>query len=328
MKRLKLLFMGTPDFALPSLERLHRSEHLLSAVVTQPDRPRGRKRKLQPPPVKQWAREHGLPVLQPAVLGDETFFQEIAGIAPDLIVVAAYGNILPPRLLELPPHRCINLHASLLPAYRGAAPIERAVIDGVSRTGVTVIELVPELDAGDIILQESLPVSLVETAGELAARLAHAGAQLLEKAVDRIASGKAGRTPQDHGRATHAPPLRPEEGRLDWSGDALSLYNRIRGLNPRPGAYTFYRGRRLKIWRAAPPAGSENELEGRSGGGALPEKAPPGAVFSSNNGRLFVAAGDACYLELLELQPAGKQRLSAGEFHRGYRFPVGATLGE
>lgn len=322
MKSLKLLFLGTPAFALPSLEQLSRSGHFLSAVVTPPDRPRGRKGTLQPSPVKRWALEHRLPVLQPAAPGEDSFMREIARLAPDLIVLVAYGKILPAPLLGLPPLGAINLHPSLLPAYRGAAPIERAVLDGAAFTGVTVIDLAPELDAGDIILQERHPISISETAGELAGRLAAAGALLLERAVQQIAAGEARRTPQEHARASYAPPLRREEERLDWSADALTLYNRIRGLNPKPGAYTTCRGRRLKIWRAKPPR-SPGE-----GQGELPARAAPGTLTALENGRIFAAAGDGALLELLELQPAGKQRLSAVEYYHGYCASGELRLGE
>ncbi|MFY9503451.1 MAG: methionyl-tRNA formyltransferase [Dethiobacteria bacterium] len=328
MKKLKLLYMGTPHFALPSLEQLYHSDHLLVAVVTQPDRFRGRGKLLRPSPVKQWALERDLPVLQPEKLKEEAFLRKVAEIAPDLIVIVAYGKILPPRLLQLPPHGCINLHASLLPAYRGAAPIERAVIDGVPETGVTVITVAPELDAGDIILQERQPVHFTDTAGELSERLAAAGARLLRQAVNQIASGSARRTPQDHSRATFAPPLRPEEAQLDWSEDALSLYNKIRGLNPRPGAYTIYRGRRLKIWRAALPGSLENGARGESKAVTFPKDLPPGFLLALQGDRIFVTAGDGRFLELLELQPAGKRRINAGDFYRGYRPPAGARLGE
>lgn len=328
MKKLKLLFMGTPAFALPSLEQLSRSGNRLSAVVTQPDRPRGRRGAPQPPPVKRWARERGIPVLQPAALNEEPVLQEIAQLAPDLIVLVAFGRILPQALLELPPLGAINLHPSLLPTYRGAAPIERAVIDGASRTGVTVIDLASELDAGDIILQEPQPVHFSDTSGELAGRLAAAGARLLEKAVVAIASGEVSRTPQVHERATYAPPLRREEAQLHWSADALSLYNRIRGLNPRPGAYTTCRGRRLKIWRTGPPVVSGGGPSGQCGAAALPTEAAPGSLIATDHGRIFAAAGDGAFLELLELQPAGKQRLSAAEFYHGYCASGELKLGE
>lgn len=326
MKGLKLLFMGTPDFALPSLERLHRSRHRLQAVVTQPDRPSGRKKALRPPPVKVWALQHQLPVLQPTGLKEETFMRQVEQLSPDLIVIVAYGRILPPELLRLPRLGTINLHASLLPAYRGAAPIERAVIEGCSETGVTVMEVVQQLDAGDIILQERLPLHLADTAGEVAERLASVGSQLLVQAVDEIALGKARRAPQDCARVTYAPPLCREEECLDWSEDALSLYNRIRGLNPCPGAYTICRGRRLKIWRAAPPADGTAAVN--SGEETfLPADAPPGTVLV-RRGSIFVAAGKKSFLELLEVQPAGKKPISAGDFCRGYRLATGEKLGE
>lgn len=327
MKGLKLLFMGTPSFALPSLEQLYLSAHPLCAVVTQPDRPYGRRRELRSPPVKEWARQHDLPVLQPARLDDGTFFETVQKIAPDLIVVVAYGRILPPALLELPPRRCINLHASLLPAYRGAAPIERAVIDGVSGTGVTVMGVTEELDAGDIILQERLPVHFTDSAGKVAAGLAAAGARLLLQAIGEIASGEARYTPQDHARATVAPPLRPGEERLDWSGSALTLHNRIRGLDPRPGAYTFFRERRLKIWKALPAVPDEAALKQRKAA-AFPGEAAPGTILALENGRIFVAAGEGSSLELLEVQPAGKERITAGDFYRGYRLSTGERLGK
>lgn len=321
MKKLKLLFMGTPLFAIPSLEQLHRSEHSLAAVVTQPDRPCGRGRVRRPAPVKQWALEHGIPVFQPDRLKDKSFLNEVGELAPDLVVVVAYGMILPRELLQLPPLGCINLHASLLPDYRGAAPIERAVMEGAKETGVTIMVITPQLDAGDIILQERQPIALTDTAGDLNERLAAAGARLLEQAVEIIAAGKAHRRPQDHSRATYAPPLSPGEARLDWTEDALSLYNRIRGLNPRPGAYTSYRGKRIKIWRAAPPADAEPGTMNRSAG------PPPGSILSVDSGRLVIAAGGGSSLELLELQPAGKKRIAAADCCRGYRLAAGERLG-
>ena len=322
MKKLKLLFMGTPPFAIPALEQFYRSNHLLAAVVTRPDRPRGRGRAVRSSPVKEWALEHGLPLFQPVRLKESPFMQKIGAAAPDLIVVVAYGLILPEELLQLPPLGCINLHASLLPAYRGAAPVERAVMAGEEETGVTVIAMAPELDAGDIILQERHRIAPADTAGEVRERLSAAGAELLRRAVDQIAAGKARRCPQDHARATYAPPLRPEEACLDWSEDAVKLCNRIRGLNPRPGAYTTYRGKRLKIWRAAPSA--------VPAAGDLPRTAalPPGCIEGVGGGRLVVACGGGTSVDLLELQPAGKRRISAADFCCGYHLCVGTRLGE
>lgn len=322
MKKLKLLFMGTPLFAIPSLEQLHRSEHSLAAVVTQPDRPCGRGRVRRPAPVKQWALEHEISVFQPDRLKEKSFLREVEELAPDLVVVVAYGLILPRELLQLPPLGCINLHASLLPDYRGAAPIERAVMEGAKETGVTIMVITPQLDAGDIILQERQPIALTDTAGDLNERLAAAGARLLEQAVEIIAAGRAHRRPQDHRRATYAPPLSSGETCLDWTEDALSLYNRIRGLNPRPGAYTSYRGKRIKVWRAAPPAAAGSGTMNRSAG------PPPGSILSVESGKLVIAAGGGSSLELLELQPAGKKRIAAADCCRGYRLAAGERLGE
>lgn len=278
MKTLKLLFMGTPAFALPSLERLRQSGHRLDAVVTRPDRPRGRGGRLCFAPVKEWALRHQVAVYQPFRLKEEGFLCRLRELAPDLIVTAAYGKILPPEILALPPQGCINLHASLLPAYRGAAPIERAVMDGALLTGVTVIMMAPEMDAGDIILQEAEPVGATDTAGELHDRLAVKGAALLVRAVEELARGVARPVPQDPAGVSYAPPLRPEEERLDWRRPALFLYNQIRGMHPRPGAYTTFEGRRLKVWRAAPPAlatGQSPKPGSEPLHGSLPEPGSP-----------------------------------------------------
>lgn len=318
MKTLRIVFMGTPDFALPSLDLLYQSRHDLAAVVTQPDRPRGRGGCVTPPPVKKWAMAHGVAVLQPKRLLDASFWNHLEQIKPDLVVTVAYGKMLPEKLLQLPTLGCINLHASLLPAYRGAAPIHRAIMEGATRTGVTVIEMVPEMDAGNIILQEELPVHEEETAGELHDRLAVKGAALLLKAVEALAAGTAQSRPQDPAGVSYAPRLRPEDEVLDWSRDALSLYNQIRGLNPWPGAYTNCAGKRLKVWRARIPA-QPPILEGDG-------NAPPGTIICDRSDALFVITGTGP-LELLEVQPDGKRIMSAAEFYCGRRFEPGARLG-
>ncbi|NLM23330.1 MAG: methionyl-tRNA formyltransferase [Firmicutes bacterium] len=308
---MKLLFMGTPAFALPSLELIRESRHRLAGIVTRPDRPRGRGRRLSVSPVKEWALKNGVALSQPAGLKDPSFWEWLEGLAPDLVITVAYGKILPPALLDYPPLGCINLHASLLPAYRGAAPIHRAVMAGEESTGVTVIKMNPQMDAGDIILQEAVPIRIDDTTGTLHDRLASLGARLLLQAVDQLASGEAVFKPQDHAAATLAPPLTPEEERLDWRRSAWELYNQIRGLNPRPGAFTFFRGRRLKIWRAAPPAPEKGPGEGR-----------PGELLAVSPESFTVAAGDGA-LTVLEVQPEGKKAISAGDFCRGYRVAPG-----
>ena len=249
MKELKLLFMGTPAFALPSLELIRESRHRLAGIVTRPDRPRGRGRRLSVSPVKEWALKNGVALSQPAGLKDPSFWEWREGLAPDLVITVAYGKILPPALLDYPPLGCINLHASLLPAYRGAAPIHRAVMAGDESTGVTVIKMNPQMDAGDIILQEAVPIRIDDTTGTLHDRLASLGARLLLQAVDQLASAKRYLSP----RTMPQPPgasLNPGDERL--TGEEAPGSSDRSGLNPRPGAFTFFR-RRLKIWRAALP---------------------------------------------------------------------------
>ena len=308
--------MGTPDFALPSLDLLHLSPHRLAALVTQPDRPRGRGRQLYQAPVKKWALHHKIEVLQPARLSDSGLLARLEEINPDLIVTAAYGRLLPDNILRQPPLRCINLHASYLPALRGSAPIHRAVIEGADHSGVSIIELTADLDAGAVIMQEKEDISIFDTAGMLHDRLAARGASLLLRAVNALAAEKATKTPQDHSLATYAPPLTAEDERLDWNDSALAIYNRIRGLNPWPGAYTTLCGKRIKVWQAAlpDPAGSEKQ------------EAAPGTILAVGEAALTVAAARGT-ITLLNLQPAGKKAMDAGSFCCVYRISPGERLG-
>lgn len=317
MKALKLIFMGTPAFALPALDLLHLSDHHLAALVTRPDRPSGRGRKVSFAPAKQWALRHGLEVIQPQKINDASFMARLRQIRPDLIITAAFGRILPPHLLHLPPLGCINLHASYLPAYRGAAPIHRAVMEGAPYSGVSIIDLSEELDAGPVIMQEKENISPYDTAGMLHDRLAVRGASLLLEAVEALAGGRARRSPQDPSLATYAPPLGPEDERLDWSCSPGELYNRIRGLNPWPGAYTTHRGKRLKVWQAALP-----RVEG-----ALDLQEPPGTILALGGNSMTVRAGEGT-LTLLNLQPSGKKAMDAGSFCCGYRISPGERLGD
>lgn len=313
MKRLDIVFMGTPPFALPSLQKLKEGPHRLATIVTQPDRPGGRGYRFSPTAVKSWAVEQGLDVLQPGKLNDGTFLKQMSKLSPDLICTAAFGRILPGNILRLPAHGSINVHASMLPSYRGAAPIQRAVINGEKVTGVTIMYMDEELDAGDIILQEEEPIGIEDTAGELYRRLAEKGAYLLAKAVDLIAAGRCRSVPQDTSRVTHAPPLRSEEEIISWENPALSIHNQIRGMNPRPGAYTVFRGSRLKIIKTS----------------IVEEGAPgkrAGEIVYSQGDSLRVKTGDGV-LQILELQLQGKKRLPAGDFLRGYRLNEGELLG-
>lgn len=305
--------MGTPNFALPSLEILSKGPHQITAVVTQPDRPRGRGKERRMSPVKEWALERSIHILQPVTLKDQSFRAQLHMLNPDIIITAAYGKLLPPDLLKQPPLGCINLHASLLPAYRGAAPIHRAVMDGVDRTGVTVIYMEPEMDAGDIIMQEEMPLTLEDTAGTLHDRLASRGGRLLSRTIDALAKGTAAVKPQDPEKATFAPSLKPEDERLDWRKEALILYNHIRGMNPWPGAYTTWAGKRLKIWKARYPGERP----------AQPGEIGPGVILEAGREELTVAAADGP-LQLLEVQPEGKKVMSGGDFFRGYCIKQGA----
>ncbi|MFO7951699.1 MAG: methionyl-tRNA formyltransferase [Bacillota bacterium] len=317
MNALKLIFMGTPAFALPSLDLLANSAHRLAAVVTRPDKPVGRGGKARQSPVKQWVLQHGVEVVQPEKMNDEKFLAWLKEKAPDLIVTVAFGRILPAVILDLPPFGSINLHASYLPFYRGAAPIHRAIMEGAACSGVSIIKLTSELDAGDIIMQEKEAIGSDDTAGSLHDRLAKKGSFLLLQAINALAEGKARPRPQDHRQATYAPPLHPEEEKLNWKLSAFELYNRIRGLNPWPGAYTYFNGKRLKVWRATLP--EENTLD--------TQVYLPGTILAVGEDYLTVAAGKGV-LVLRELQPAGKKRMNAGSFCCGYRLEPGCRFDE
>ncbi len=307
--------MGTPDFAIPSLDLLHMTPHKIAGLVTQPDRIMGRGRNLQQVPAKEWALRNQVEVQQPESLNEPAFLEWLHGKFPDLIITVAYGRLLTQTLLDLPPLGCINLHASYLPAYRGAAPIHRAIIDGASYSGVSIISLIREMDAGDIIIQEKEEISFYDTTGMLHDRLAGRGSALLVKAVNALASGTASKTAQDPKLVTYAPPLTALDEKLDWNCSALELYNRIRGLNPWPGAYTIMRDKRIKIWKAA-----------------LPDIAPPadgkkpGTILAVGDSSLTVSTG-AGPITLLDLQPAGKKTMDAGSFCCGYRVEPGELLG-
>jgi methionyl-tRNA formyltransferase len=304
--------MGTAAFAVPSLETLLEAGYPVAAVVTQPDRPSGRGLALRPSSVKECALRHALPVLQPEKARDPDFVAELAALAPELIVVVAYGQILRPQVLELPPLGCVNVHGSVLPELRGAAPIQWAILRGYRETGVTTMFMDAGMDTGDVIFAATEPIRPEDTAGTLAERLAPLGARLLRETVAAIARGEAPRTPQDAERATYAPMLRREDAAVDWTEPAEVVRNRIHGCNPAPGAYAARDGKALKLWRAVtvaePPAGEPGEIV------ALEREGPVVATGS----------GAVC---LLELQPESRPRVTGGEFIRGYRPARGERLG-
>ena len=298
--------MGTPQFAVPSLEALIGAGHQVCGVFSQPDRPVGRhQNKLQPTPVKECALSHGLPVFQPEKLRDGVALVQLKELAPELIVVAAYGRILPDEILSLPAKGCINVHSSLLPKYRGAAPINWAILNGERETGVTIMDMVTELDAGDIILQRATPIDPEEDAVALFDRLAKLGGELLLEAVDAIQSGTDTHTPQDHGAYTLAPMLSKALSPVDWDRPAQEIHNQIRGLVPWPGASTdALTGEVMKLWRS-------RVLERRG------EK-EPGTVLSAGSEGIDVACGGGTVLRILELQAPGSRRMSAADYLRGH----------
>ena len=313
---MRIVFLGTPAFAVPTLERLLASTHHVVAVVTQPDRPRGRGHQVTAPPVKQVAARHTIPVLQPQRMKDTDFVSRLTGLAPDLGVVAAYGKLLPDQLLELPRLGMVNVHASLLPKYRGAAPIHRAVMAGETETGVTIIQLVREMDAGPMLLKASRPIGPDETSDLVERDLATIGADLLMRAVEDLAAGHASTEAQDHTRATLAPRLAKGDGVIDWGAPARTIHDQVRGLHPWPHAFTFLQGHRYLILRTSvteiTPAPSAT-------------RPVPGEVIEAAGDRLVVAAGLGTALAVLEIQPEGKRPQPARTFLTGYRIEVGAT---
>lgn len=308
---MRVIFMGTPDFAVPTLRALVEAGHDVTAVVTQPDRPKGRGKKEMPPPVKETAQELKIPVFQPARIKDPDFIELLRGMSPEVIVVIAFGRILPPDILSLPRYGCINVHASLLPKYRGAAPIHWVVINGEKETGVTTMYMDEGLDTGDMILREAVPIGEEDTVGAVHDRMAVLGARLLAKTLDLVGQGRAPRVPQA-GDSSYAPMLKTEDELIRWDKPARDIYNRIRGMNPWPGARTTLSGRVLKIWRAAV------EEEGTA--------SEPGQVIAGGRAGLVVDTGSG-RLRITELQLQGARRLNAGDFLRGTPVPEGTVLG-
>lgn len=309
---MKLVFCGTPQFAVPSLEKLVGAGFDVKLVVTQPDRPQGRGMELAAPPVKQTAMKFGLPVIQPEkIKTNEMFKNQLSGIAPDAIIVVGYGRIIPPWMLQLPRFGNINVHGSLLPKYRGAAPVQWAIANGDIVTGVTTMRLDEGLDTGDILLQREIPISVEDTAVTVAPRLAALGADLLIETLHGLEQGSITPVKQDNARATLAPILKKEDGLVDFNKTATEIFNRLRGFQPWPGAYTLFRGKTLKIVAARP---------------AQAEDVRPRELRVSGD-KLLVGCGTGTVLELIQIQPEGKKAITAREFINGYRPTQGERLG-
>ena len=310
---MRLVFCGTPQFAVPSLEKLAAAGFDLRLVVTQPDRPQGRGMEVAASPVKQTALKLGLPVIQPdKIKKNEEFQNQLREITPDAIIVVGYGRIIPPWMLQLPRFGNINVHGSLLPKYRGAAPIQWAVASGETVTGITTMRLDEGLDTGDILLQREMPILPEDTAVTLAPRLAVLGADLLLETLRGTEQGTVVPVPQDHSRATLAPILKKEDGLIDFNRSAMETHNRLRGFQPWPGAYTSFRGKHLKIVAAQPADGAVS--------------LSPGELRIAGD-RLLAGCGSGTALELIQLQPEGKKAMTAREFVNGYRPQPGEKLG-
>jgi methionyl-tRNA formyltransferase len=311
---MRIALFGTPAFAVPTLDALLRSPHTVVGVVTQPDRPRGRGQKVSDGLVKARAVERGIPVLQPDRLSRDLFEAPFAAWHADLGVVAAYGKILPQWLLDAPPLGIINVHASLLPKYRGAAPVHRAIIDGETETGVTIMRVVKALDAGPMMARVVRPIGVNETSDEVERDLASMGAELLLTVVADLAAGRAVEIPQDDSLATYAPRLTKDEGRLDFALPAMAVHNRIRGLRPWPGAFTVLRGHRLVVHQA------------RLAGG-VSHNAVPGTCLAAGAGSITIACGDGGAIDVLQVQPEGRRVMSARDYLAGHGMLIGQRFG-
>src|SRR5712664_2088352 len=313
MNRLCLLFCGTPQFAVPTLKHLlAQPEFEVLAVFTQPDRPRGRSHQISSSPVKEVALAANLPVHQPEKIRAPEIQELLQSYSPDFIVIIAYGQIIPARLLPIPKHGWINLHASLLPKYRGAAPINWAIVNGETRTGLTTMRIDAGMDTGAILLQRELEIGAIETAPELTTRLSEAGAPLMAETLRGLAAGKVIPRPQDHSQATLAPILKRDDGRIDWNRTAQEIYNRMRGFAPWPGAYTTFRGQSCHLW--GEPVSNEKG------------DAPPGTLLLEDND-LLVVCGGTTVLRLSAVQLEGRKQVAASEFANGARLKPGERFG-
>ncbi|MBK7996201.1 MAG: methionyl-tRNA formyltransferase [Blastocatellia bacterium] len=310
---MKIVFLGTPEWAVPSFERIIADGHEVLAVFTQPDKPAGRGNKLHPPPVKQAALAHQLTVYQPTKVRTPEFQQLFDSLAPDVAIIVAYGRIIPEWILKIPKYGFINVHFSLLPAYRGAAPINWAIVNGEKQTGITTMQLVPELDAGDILLQQATEISDLETAEELGKRLSFLGAELLSQTLDKLLSI----TPQkqDHEKATFAPILKREDGKINWQEmTAQEVALRVRGFQPWPGAYTLLKGTRLIIWQA------------KVKNAVLSGNNQPGTIVQADKNGIVIACNQSTALTILELQLEGRKRLQVRDFLNGIPLQVDESL--
>lgn len=311
---MKIVYMGTPDFAVAPLEAILKAGHEVTAVVTQPDRQKGRGREVQYSPVKECALSYGIPVLQPLKIKEKDAVEELRKYPADIFVVAAFGQLLSEEILNMPRLGCINIHASLLPAYRGAAPIQWCVINGEEKTGVTIMQMAKGMDTGDILLQKEVVLDEKETGGSLFDRLMETGAELIVEALPKIEAGELIPVVQKEELATYAGKITKDMGNIDFAKSAVTIERLIRGLNPWPSAFTHYKGKILKIWEADVVSECANA-----------EKPVPGTVIAMDKESFTLATGEGA-LRIRSLQPEGKKRMSCAEFMRGYEVKVGEAL--
>jgi len=309
---MKLVFIGTPDFSVPSLRALIAGDWQILAVVTQPDRRRGRGQQMRYSPIKEVALEAGLPVLQPDKVSDPSFVEQLRTLSPDVIVVVAFGQLIPSVILQMPPHGCVNVHASLLPRYRGASPVQQAIIDGCQKTGVTTMLLDEGWDTGDILLQRQVTIEPIDTAETLEKRLALVGAQLLTDTLHRLAEGNLEPTPQCEEHATYAHKLTRESGEIAWDSTADEIINLVRGVVPWPGAFTIHRGKLLKVWEA-------NRIKRESA-------ESPGTILGVLEDGIAVSTGNGC-VSLDVVQPPNRPRMQGRDYANGYHVEPGEVLG-
>ncbi|MBL4952631.1 methionyl-tRNA formyltransferase [Neobacillus sp. OS1-32] len=312
----RIVFMGTPDFSVPVLKQIIEDGYDVIGVVTQPDRPVGRKRVLTPPPVKAEALKHGIPIFQPEKIRQPDELQKILELKPDLIVTAAFGQILPKELLEAPKYGCINVHASLLPELRGGAPIHYAILQGKQKTGITIMYMAEKLDAGDILTTVEVPIDEEDNVGTLHDKLSAAGAKLLSETLPKLLAGLLTAIPQKDADATFAPNIKREQEKIDWNKTGEEIYNHIRGLNPWPVAFTTFNGQVYKIWKA-------QKVNGVTG-------SQPGVIVKIEKDGMIVSSGNETAIKITELQPAGKTKMKCEQFLRGAgdKITIGSKLGE
>ncbi|WML39045.1 methionyl-tRNA formyltransferase [Neobacillus sp. OS1-2] len=312
----KIVFMGTPDFSVPVLQQIILDGYEVIGVVTQPDRPVGRKKVLTPPPVKVEALKHGIPVFQPEKIRQDEELEKILSLQPDLIVTAAFGQILPNKLLDAPKFGCINVHASLLPELRGGAPIHYAIMQGKKKTGVTIMYMVEKLDAGDMLTSVEIPIAEDDNVGTLHEKLSAAGSQLLSETLPLLLAGRLTPKPQNGTEATFAPNIKREQEKIDWTKAGEEIYDHVRGLNPWPVAFTTMEGNVIKIWQTEKVAGMEGQ--------------EPGTIVKIEPDGFTVSTGNETAIKIIELQPSGKTKMRTEQFLRGAgsKISVGGRLGE